>query len=171
MNLYEATKELHHSAEEHPLAKAMMNGSISQQEWCDWVYSMWVIHTALDPFVPECARRAPELTRDLWQMLPIEPRQLTKAKEFAATLNNPVIIGGAAYIFIGAHRRGGRVIKKAMEDAGRTDLPNNHVIFSDSQASELFVRELRNYPELAPGAKLAFSATISIMDEIYQLRT
>jgi hypothetical protein len=167
MNLYEATRELHHSAEEHPLAKAMMDGSITDQQWCDWLYALWVVHTAIDPHVPECVRRAPSLQEDLWEILPLVPNQSKAAKSFAVYLDNPIAIGGAAYIFIGAHRRGGRVIKKAMEDAGRS-LPNNHTMFFDNQSSELFVRKLRNYPELAPGAKLAFSATISIMDEVYR---
>jgi len=158
---------LHHSAEEHPLAKSMMDGSITDQQWCNWLYALWIIHTAIDPHVPECVRRAPSLQEDLWEMLPLFPQHSRAALEFAQSLTNPVSIGGAAYIFIGAHRRGGLVIKKAMESAGR-NLPNNHTLFLDNQESELFVRKLRNYPELAPGARLAFSATISIMDEVYR---
>jgi hypothetical protein len=166
MNLYEATRELHHSAESHPLAKSMMDGSVTDQQWCDWLYAMWVIHSAIDPNVPEYVRRAASLQQDLLDMLPFMPSRSNVAVHFARTLDNPVAIGGAAYIFIGAHRRGGRVIKKAMEDADR-GLPNSHTVFEDNQNSELFVRNLRNYPDLAMGAKKAFAAVVAIMDEIH----
>jgi len=167
MNLYEATRELHHSAEQHPLAKSMMDGSITEQAWCDWLYAMWAVHSAIDISVPECVRRAASLQQDMMDMLPVSPFRSSAAVSFARTLDNPIAIGGAAYIFIGAHRRGGRVIKKAMEDAGR-GLPNSHTVFEDNQASELFVRNLRNYPDLAMGAKRAFAAVVAIMDEIHQ---
>jgi hypothetical protein len=75
------------------------------------------------------------------------------------------MIFGAAYLTIGAHRRGGRVIEKAMRAAGR-HLPSRHIVFDDPKAAELFVSDMRECPEIAPGARGAFEALIKILDEI-----
>jgi thiaminase len=73
MNLYEATRYLHHSAEKHPFAKSMIDGTISKQNWCDWLNALQQIHYAIDPYVPDYAKRTHSLNHDLILMLPVTP--------------------------------------------------------------------------------------------------
>lgn len=163
--LWQATRELHHQAEDNPLARAMIDGTITPQAWADWLHAHWTIQLALDPHLPLTVRRADALALDLLALLPIAGRPGLAAAEFAATLTDTVRIFGAAYLTIGAHRRGGRVIDKALRDAGR-DLPSRHTFFEDGPAAERFVRLLRETPDLAPGARQAFAALTRVMDEI-----
>lgn len=112
-------------------------------------------------------RRADALELDLLALLPVEARPSPAAVAFAATLTDPVAIFGAAYLTIRAHRRGGRVIENALRAAGR-DLPSRHTAFEDGAAAEAFVRQLREIPQLVPGARRAFAALTAIMDEIVE---
>ena len=166
-NLYTETRHLHHEAENHEFAKAMIEGTLTDQQWTDWLGALQKIHFTLDPYVPIEARRTHSLQKDLTIMLPLKPTNLTAVDEFINTLNTPNNIGGAAYIFIAAHKRGGRVIEKAMREKGR-NLPNNHVFFENSKEVELYITELRNYVQLASGAEHAFNSIISIFDEIWK---
>jgi hypothetical protein len=165
-NLYTETRHLHHEAETHEFAKAMVEGTLTDQQWTDWLGALQKVHFTLDPYVPIEARCTHRLQKDLMIMTPIVPRKLESLDNFITTLDNPVNIGGAAYIFIAAHKRGGRVIEKAMREKGR-NLPNNHVFFENSKEVELYITELRNYIHLTSGAEHAFSSIISIFDEIW----
>jgi len=163
--LWQATRDLHHQAEEHPLAYAMIAGTITPQAWADWLQAHLTIQLALDPHLPLAVRRADALALDLLALLPIKAHPSPAAAEFAALLTDTVAIFGAAYLTIGAHRRGGRVIEKALRAAGR-DLPSRHTAFDDGPAAEAFVKQLREIPDLAPGARRAFAALTAVMDEI-----
>lgn len=163
--LWQATRDLHHQAEAHPLARAMIDGTITPQAWADWLQAHLTIQMALDPYLPPAVRRADALAFDLLALLPVEARPSPAAAAFAATLTETVTIFGAAYLTIGAHRRGGRVIEKALRTAGR-DLPSQHTRFEDGAAAEAFVKQLREIPALAPGARWAFTALTRVMDEI-----
>lgn len=163
--LWQATRDLHHQAEDHPLARAMIAGTITTQAWADWLHAHLTIQLALDPHLPLAVRRADALALDLLTLLPVEARPSPAAADFAATLTGTVAIFGAAYLTIGAHRRGGRLIEKALRTAGR-DLPSQHTHFEDGAAAEAFVKQLREIPALAPGARRAFAALTSVMDEI-----
>lgn len=163
--LWHATRDLHHQAEDHPLARAMIAGTITPQAWADWLKAHLTIQLALDPHLPIAVQRADALALDLLALLPVEAHPSPAAAEFAGTLTDTVTIFGAAYLTIGAHRRGGRVIEKALREAGR-DLPSRHTAFDDGPAAEAFVKQLREIPDLAPGARRAFAALTAVMDEI-----
>lgn len=163
--LWQATRDLHHKAEGHPVAKRMVDGSITAQEWADWLHAMWMIHTALDPHLPLCARRADAFAADLLDLLPVVPHASRRTKAYARSLVTVMDIFGAAYITVGAHRRGGRVIKKAMETQG-LDLPHRHIEFDQPQDVERLIDRWRDRVELAGGARAAFQALYDVMDEI-----
>lgn len=163
--LWEATRDLHHRAESHPLAVKMVNGTISAQEWADWLGAHKIIQDAMDPHLPPNIQRARKLWQDLRELEPIEPVHSPIAEAYAKTLVDPVSIFGGAYLTIGAHRRGGQVIERAMREKGVT-LPAHHIRFDDPQDAELFVKRLREQPELAPGARRAFEALYDVMEEI-----
>ena len=163
--LWEATRDLHHKAEGHPVAKRMMDGSISPQEWADWLHALWVIHTGLDPHLPLSARRADSFASDLMELLPVLPYPSASAELYSASLTNVVDIFGAAYITVGAHRRGGRVIERAMKQQG-INLPHNHVHFDHPQEVEKLINKWREVPCLERGARRAFEALYDVMEEI-----
>jgi hypothetical protein len=163
--LWQATRDLHHKAEGHPFAKRMVDGTITAQEWCDWLHAMWVIHTALDPHLPLSARRADAFAHDLLELLPVLPFQSKTAIAYASSLDNVVDIFGAAYITVGAHRRGGRVVEKAMREHG-VHLPHHHVHFDQPKEVEGLINLWRETPALEHGARRAFSALYNVMEEI-----
>lgn len=163
--LWEATRDLHHEAESHPVAVRMVDGTITPQEWADWLHAHWTIHLALDPNLPEHLRRAPSLARDLMDLLPAVPHPSPTAEKYAKNLGDAASIFGAAYLLIGAHRRGGQVIERAMWKHG-VRLPASHIVFDDPKAAEIFIKVLREKVELAPGARRAFGVLHEVMDEI-----
>lgn len=167
--LWQATRDLHHKAEGHPVAKRMVDGTITVQEWADWLHALWIIHTALDPHMPACAERADAFVKDLAALLPVIPNDSHAARAFARSLDTVHDILGAAYITIGAHRRGGRVIEKALLSAG-VHLPHNHIKFDDPQAVEGLINEWRDMVSLASGASRAFATLYEVMEEIESRR-
>jgi hypothetical protein len=165
MSLFFATRHLHHACEAHPLGQAMVTATITPQHWCDWLGALRVLHEAIDPNLPPYAQVSGELTLDMVDMLPMIPRPVPSAIRFARTLTTPERIGGAAYVLVGAHRRGGRVTEKRFRDAG-LDLPCRHVRFFAADEAEALVKWLRDKEQLAGAARDTFACLLACMDEI-----
>jgi hypothetical protein len=166
MTLYEATRHLHHACEQHPVGQRMVNATISDQEWCDWIGALRTLHIRLDAALPPYAHVTGHLNLDLVELLPLGPHISRAAHAFAMThLSHPVACMGAAYVLIGAHRRGGRVTEKKFRDAGRT-LPCHHVRFFAADAAENLVKSLRDKVQLTPYATATFATLLAVMDEI-----
>ena len=163
--LYEATRDLHHACEAHPLGQRMVAATIDAQDWCDWLNALRVLHSAIDPHLPPYAQVAGELTLDLVEMLPMIPSPVDAAQRFAHTLHTPERIGGAAYVLVGAHRRGGRVTEKRFKDAGLT-LPTRHVRLFAADPAEALVKSLRDMSQLAQAARATFQCLLDVMEEI-----
>jgi hypothetical protein len=168
--LWESTRDLHHACEAHPIGATMSAGTVSEQVWCDWLEALRVVHKAIDEWVPPYVQVAGELTLDLVDMLPLTPRLLLAPHVFAATLDTPERAAGAAYVLVGAHRRGGQMMERSFANAGRT-LPNRHVRFQDPAAAEAFVKALRLKGFLTDAARDTFQCLLDTMDEIQQLET
>ena len=105
--LWQATRDLHHQAEDHPLARAMIAGTITPQAWADWLQAHMTIQLVLDPHLPLAVRRTDALALDLLALLPVEAHPSRMAADFAGTLTDTVTIFGAAYLTIGALPMGG----------------------------------------------------------------
>ena len=163
MDLRELTRELHHAAEQHPFGTKMSNGDVTTQEWADWVASLRCVHTVLDPNLPPSLDRRGELLLDLGLLLPDCGAPSLAADRFASTLTKPDRVIGAAYIFMGAHLRGGAVIRKRLEPKG---LPCNHLRFAQAKEANDYIVALRDISHAAAGATAAFEAIIAIMDEL-----
>ena len=163
MDLRELTRELHHAAEQHPFGTKMSNGDVTNQEWADWLASLRQVHTVLDANLPPSLDRRGELLLDLGLLLPVYGSPTFAADKFASTLTTPDRIIGAAYIFMGAHLRGGAVIRKRLEPKG---LPCNHLRFSQAKEANDYIVALRDISHAAAGATAAFRAIIEIMDEL-----
>ncbi|QBF32133.1 hypothetical protein [Thalassococcus sp. S3] len=164
--LWQRTRDVHHRAEQHPLAKAMMDGTISPQHWADWLNAQLTLQRVLDPYLPPAVQRSAALAGDLLSMLPIVARPNKAAQDHAERLTDIQSVFGAAYILIGSYKRGGRVIEKAMQAKG-LDLPSSHVRFEDNADAERFVTRLRERRDLGDAAYRTFAAIIDIMDEIH----
>ncbi|MFN6976510.1 MAG: hypothetical protein ACK4OP_00155 [Gemmobacter sp.] len=162
-DLYALTRDLHHAAEAHPFMRRMAAARIAPQDWADWLGAMRLLHEAVDPSMPPVVQRGWPLLHDLIALDPIRPRAVPAAAAFARALAAPADIAGAAYILIGAHFRGGAVMRKRLEPAG---LPCAHLRFADPADVNAFVIALRSMPQLAPGARACFAAITAIADQI-----
>jgi len=166
--LWESTRDLHHACEQHPIGASMSAGTVSDQVWCDWLGALNTIHSEIDLWVPPYVQVSGELTLDLLDMLPLKPRYTLAADCFAASLNSTERVCGAAYVLIGAHRRGGQMMERSFAKAGRT-LPNRHVRFHDPAAAEAFVKHLRLKGILTQAARDTFQCLLDVMDELQKL--
>jgi len=163
VNLYDATTALHHDAESHPWGQRMAKGLIDRQEWADWLRAQAIVHAELDRHLPPCLQRSGELLLDMAVTLPAQGRDSLAARRFAKSLSGTTQIGGAAYIFCGAHLRGGAVIRKRLEPIG---LSCAHLRFTFAQEANDWLKAMREAAELATGAVAAFRAVIEVMNEI-----
>jgi len=166
--LYESTRDLHHACEQHPIGASMSAGTVSDQVWCDWLGALDTIHSEIDLWIPTYVQVSGELTLDLMDMLPLRPRPTMAADHFAASLVDVERVCGAAYVLIGAHRRGGQMMERSFAQAGRT-LPNRHVRFHDPVAAEAFVKQLRLKGVLANASRETFRCLLDVMDEIQEM--
>lgn len=166
-NLYHATTNLHHDAEKHPFGQRMAEGTLTRQEWVDWLGAMEQIHVALDPYLHPSLKRAHDIHMDQLMMLPLTPRHSEVADSIVKSLDNARLIGGLCYILSGANLKGGQVIRKKIEPLG---FPCNHLTFAPEDASpaDKWLKRLRDATELAEGAKAAFIGVLKVMDEIDQ---
>jgi len=159
--LYEATRDLHHACEAHAVGQRMTAGTVTRQEWADWLAAFRAVHVVIDPHHPAHMARLALLDADL-ALLPA-PRDGQAADMLAATLTTPTSIAAAAYVLHGAHRRGGRVLASTMGKAG---LPTAHVIYPLPAEVETLVKALRDRADLADGARAVFAGLLAVMDEI-----
>lgn len=166
-SLYALTRDLHHKAETHPFAEAMLAGDISWQEWADWCGGLMRVHEQLDRHLPHALQRSEQIAMDLCALLPIRPRHLGSVTDYLATLEGRDEITGAAYIWCASHLRGGAIIRKRLEPRG---MPCAHLRFADARAANDEIVRLRSCSEGADGARRAFHAVMNMMDEIEERR-
>jgi heme oxygenase len=161
MSLHEATRDLHHACEQHPVGARMFRAEISRQEWADWLWAFRCLHTVVD------ARLMPHMARDtlLAADLSVLPRPATSvaATRFAATLAEADEIVGAAYVLHGAHRSGGRVMGPTLTKRG---LPCAHIAYADPDEVQTWVQWARGRADVAPQARATFGCLLAVMDEI-----
>lgn len=160
MTLFEATRDLHHACEAHPLGQRMVNGAITPQEWASWLWAMRVLHQVVDHDLPEPMCRNAALTADL-AVLP-QAKASRAAMQFAMHL-----IGhdatGAAYVLHGAHCSGGRVLAPKMAKRG---LPTAHTSYRDPEAVRAWLGSVRGRGEFVEQARATFQCLLDVMDEI-----
>ena len=143
----------------------MANGTMSRQEWADWIGAMLQIHLAIDPYLHPSLKRSHDLQMDLISMLPVKPRHSKAADDIVSALDNTELIGGLCYVLSGANLRGGQVIRKTIAPLG---FPVNHLKFERDEAAQgdKWLKKLREAVELNQGCIDAFKGALSIMDEI-----
>lgn len=164
-SLKEATKDLHHAAENHPIGAAMADGTIPQEWWADWLLALHTVHSALDPHLPETLRRTEELEADLYES-PVVAYPTSAALEYAKTLDNELNRVGATYVFTGAHLMGGAITAKAVG----TRVPTNHLYWENRSDAVKEWSPLRDHSEIKEQAVSGFKAVMKILEEIYANR-
>lgn len=160
MTLYDATKDLHHTCEAHPVGGRMSKGNVSRQEWADWLWAFRCLHSVVDLQLPDHMSRDAVLTCDL-SILP-SARPSAAALTFAASLVGRDVTG-AAYVLHGAHRSGGRVMAPILSKRG---LPSAHITYRDPEAVQEWVRQARGAADSVDLARATFECLLSVMDEI-----
>jgi hypothetical protein len=166
MTLYVATRDLHHACEAHPVGQRMSAGTVTAQEWADWLAAFRAIHRVIDPHLPLHLTRVALLDADLTAMqvehgvVGHEPNAAVRFAHFLTTEDARL---GAAYVLHGAHRRGGAVLAKTMASLR---FATAHVFYPLPAEAEAFVKQLRDRAELAKAATATFNALLLSMDEI-----
>jgi hypothetical protein len=166
MSLYTATRELHHACEAHPVGQRMSAGTITAQEWVNWLAGFRAIHQAIDPHLPLHLARVALLDADMeamWAVHGVDAREPLAAARFARSLDSESARLGAGYVLHGAHRRGGAVLTKTMASLRYA---TGHVVYPLPAEAEAFVKQLRDRPELATTATETFRVLLACMDEI-----
>jgi len=165
MSLYEATKDLHHVCEQHPVGASMSDGTISKQWWSDWLNALLMAHEVIDPDIDERLWRKDELRIDV-KGSAVEPRPNTQAEAFAEQLRQrPQLREAARYALTGAHLMGGQVTRVRLG----ARLPNAHLHFRDRKEISEIWKPYRERTELADDAREVFDWLLKIMDEILAL--
>jgi hypothetical protein len=166
MSLYAATRDLHHACEAHEVGQRMSAGTVTPQEWADWLAAFRAIHRVIDPHLPLHLTRVALLDADLAMMQAehgVVGREPKAARLFAEGLAGDTDRLGAAYVLHGAHRRGGAVLAKTMASLRYATA---HVFYPLPSEAEALVKQLREQTELAEPATATFRALLAVMDEI-----
>ena len=163
MSLKQATKTQHHAAERHPVGAAMADGTISPQWWADWLGALFIIHSAIDCWLPEPMQRLTQIAYDVHKN-GLTPNPSYAALAYAQSITDRQRAEGAAYVFTGAHLMGGAITAK--ENAYR--VPVTHLLWDDRKEVVQQWSPLRDREDLEAYALEAFEVVIQIMDEIKQ---
>lgn len=159
--LWEKTRHLHHACESHEVGEAMSKGNPPIQWYTDWVYSLKIIHTFIDPYMPESTHRTSRLDADLQKLSPVNNIQAAhNYVSHLSTQDNDYILG-VAYVLLGAHLMGGEIMRRRLEN-----YPTNHLSWDDRKDALEVLTGLRDREEAVDGAVSCFHALLSCMDEI-----
>lgn len=160
MSLREATKDYHHAAERHPVGAAMADGTISAQWWADWLGALFIVHSAIDPGLPEALRRTQQIAEDI-AAVGVQPRLNQAALRYALHMTD-ADREAAAYVFTGAHLMGGAITARQVSDR----LPTQHLQWEDRQDAVRCWKPLRDRDDLAEPACRAFAAVLAICEDV-----
>ena len=162
MSLYEATKDLHHACEQHPVGATMSDGSISKQWWADWLGALLAAHEVIDPEIDERLWRKEQLRVDV-MCSSVPPRPNSQVDLFVEELRaRPQLREAARYVLTGAHLMGGQVTRVRLG----ARLPNAHLHFRDRKEVSEIWKPYRDRTELSDDAREVFDWLLKIMDEI-----
>jgi len=158
--LWEATRDLHHACEAHPVGAAMAGGAPPVEWYAQWLQALHTIHSVVDPTLPPCLHRVERLAQDLESMA-IDIPQSAAAKAYAQSLVTEVELAGAAYVLTGAHLMGGEIMRRRL-----TGYPTTHLEWADRQEALNELKPLRQRPDIAQSARDCFAALLAVMDEM-----
>jgi heme oxygenase len=160
--LWEATRDLHHACEAHPVGEAMAGGAPPVEWYAQWVQALHTIHSAVDPTLPPVLHRVARLEQDTIA-LGIDIPQNQAAAQYAQSLTDDAQLAGAAYVLTGAHLMGGEIMRRRL-----TGYPTSHLEWDDRPAALGELKVLRQRPDITQAARDCFAALLAVMDEIVE---
>lgn len=165
MNLYEYTTAAHHGAETSKLGGLLTSGTVSRQQWANWLHSELCLRENMDVFLPQSMRRSADLTMDLLSMGDVKSNIIDTEFVWSIVVKtrNVQYLGGLLYIIGGANLRGGAVIRKTLEPLG---FPCRHLHWNPDEAfhADRWLKELREFSWLGDAANEAFKDVVAVMD-------
>lgn len=159
--LWEATRDLHHACEAHPVGAAMASGKPPREWYAGWVRALLQIHERVDPFVSPVVRRCDNLRADLAALGGDQVPRNAAAQKYADSLDDESLRSGAAYVLTGAHLMGGEIMRRRLEG-----YPTRHLEWDDRKTALAELGLLRQRPDVVGPARLCFGALLAAMDEI-----
>lgn len=160
-HLWQATRDLHHACEEHPVGAAMASGTPPHEWYAKWMMALNQIHTYVDGYVPDEVKRAQALQEDLDALDEKVSPLLTAALYTRSLKNNPTRIAGAAYVLTGAHLMGGEVMRRRLDG-----YPTKHLEWHNRKAALAVLQTYREREDIVEEARDCFAALLAVMDEI-----
>ena len=158
--LWEATRDLHHACEAHPVGAAMASGSPPMKWYADWLCALYVIHWEIDKHIPEVIHRTERVQNDLTATNCSANIMLT-AHRYISSLRTEKDIAGAAYVLTGAHLMGGEIMRRRL-----VGYPTTHLEWDDRKAALVELNKFREREDIVEESKNCFHALLKIMDEI-----
>jgi len=158
--LWEATRDLHHACEQHPVGGVMAVGKPPKIWYRAWLQVLLQLHEVVDQHLPTTVHRVARIQRDIDSLgITVEP--VFAAAEYAATLTNAVAITGAAYVLTGAHLMGGEIMRRRLDG-----FPTEHLLWESRPEALKCLTQLREAPGVTQPARDCFKALLDSMDEI-----
>jgi heme oxygenase len=158
--LWNATRDLHHACEQHPVGGVMAVGKPPKIWYRAWLQVLLQLHEVVDQHLPSTVHRVERIQRDISALnITVEPVQA--AQQYAATLTNAMAIGGAAYVLTGAHLMGGEIMRRRLEG-----FPTEHLCWDSRPEALKCLTQLRESPDVIQPARDCFQALLDSMDEI-----
>jgi len=162
MTLWQATRDLHHACEQHPIGASMAAGSPPAVWYANWLQVLLQLHTVVDPHLDPIVHRTTRVLRDL-NALGIPTKTIKAAEHYTNTLTNTINITGAGYVLTGAHLMGGEIMRRRLQG-----YPTEHLCWQDRKQALKCLDVLRASEGVAEPARLCFQALLDSMDEIYE---
>lgn len=158
--LWEATRDLHHACEAHPVGAAMSTGKPPVHWYGQWLRVLRTIHSVVDPTLSPVLYRVARIDQDL-ASLGVELPDNQAAIDYAVSLIKEPQIAGAAYVLTGAHLMGGEIMRRRLEG-----FPTAHLEWDDRRKALDELKGLRSRDDIAEPARACFAALLAGMDEI-----
>lgn len=158
--LWEATRDLHHACEAHPVGAAMASGAPPMQWYADWLSALFILHWHIDPTLDPVLWRMERVRNDLVDT-GADIRQIVAAHDFGMSLQNEKDRVGAAYVLTGAHLMGGEIMRRRL-----VGYPTSHLEWDDRKAALAELMKFREREDVSQEARNCFQALLNIMDEI-----
>jgi len=158
--LWEATRDIHHACEAHPVGHAMAQGNPPKKWYAAWLTALHQIHSAIDDSMAYLLQREYLLANDITDSgFSLEDSKA--ANLYIQTLKTENDIAGACYVLTGAHLMGGEIMRRKL-----IGYPTSHLTWQDRQAALQELHKLRSRTDIVDSSRACFAALLSVMDEI-----
>ena len=160
--LWNATRDLHHACEQHPVGGVMAIGKPPAIWYRAWLQVLLQLHEVVDQHLPSTVHRVERIKADI-ATLNIEVTSIKAAENYINTLTNSTAIVGAAYVLTGAHLMGGEIMRRRLEG-----FPTEHLSWDSRPEALKCLTQLRESPDVIQPARDCFKALLDSMDEILE---